>query len=130
MQVDPARVGPLSARHRLRRIDGRSREAKFLKATEAALVAQLGGQVTAAQRFIIERVATNLVRLELLDQKVGRGEELTELDGRIMHALEGAVRRGLKELGIKGPASAASKPKPGAALADHIQRRYGGNSAA
>jgi hypothetical protein len=96
-------IGPYSRPHRLRKLDGRSREARYLRRIESELIAHLGGteRVNAAQRILIERLAVDLLRLELLDGKVATGD-LTEADGRIAHALRGSVRLALRDIGLEG----------------------------
>jgi hypothetical protein len=101
MPASSAPVTPLTSRHRLRRLDGRTKEAKFLKAHKVELIQHLGGpnKVTPPQRYLIERVAADLFLLELYDEKIAAGN-MTELDGRNMHALRNSVRLALKELGL------------------------------
>ncbi|HEV2547015.1 MAG TPA: hypothetical protein VGU20_06750 [Stellaceae bacterium] len=113
-----AAAGPLSPRHRLRRLDGRTREAQFLKRTEAELLRHLGGaeKATVPQRILIRRVAADLLRLELLDVKAANGE-FTELDGRVAHALRNSVRLALREIGLE-----AAEPPP-KSLREHIAER-------
>jgi hypothetical protein len=54
---------------------------------------------------MIERVAADLLRLELLDEKIAAGS-MTDHDGRVAHALRNGVRLVLRELGIESPVSA------------------------
>ena len=80
-----ARVGPHS--RALRRgvvgdqIDGRSREGRFLRAAEAELIAQTGGEPSFGQRILIRRAARAMLRLELLDAKMAEGS-WTDHDAR------------------------------------------------
>ena len=106
MSAHTAQVGPLSARWRLRRVDGRTRLAKALRRTEAELIAHLGGpaRVSAPQRYLVERVAADLLRLEMFDEKIVAGS-MTDHDGRVAHALRNSVRLALRDLGLK-PTSA------------------------
>src|SRR5689334_14992496 len=96
--VRPANVGPFSPRRRLRRLDGRTREARFLRETEARLIAHLGGpeRATAPQRFLVERLASDLLRLEMLDQRLVDGNA-TDTDAKIAHALRNSVRLALRD---------------------------------
>jgi hypothetical protein len=82
------------------RVDGRSREGKFLRRVEAELVAQIGGEPSFAQELLIRRVARSSLQLELLDEKMMRGE-FRESDGRIQGGLQNAVRLCLRELGTQ-----------------------------
>lgn len=101
----PHEIGPLSPRHRLRRVDRRTREGRYIAETEAALVAHLGGSacVSAPQRFLIERVAADMLRLELFDEKIAAGT-MSDHDGRVMHALRNSVRLALRDLGLEAKA--------------------------
>jgi hypothetical protein len=112
--------------NRLRKLDGRTREARRLREITRELVEHCGGaeRVGAAQRFLIERTAVDLLRLELLDIKMTSG--MSEHDGRIAHALRNAVRLSLRELGMKP--MAPRQPT----LADHLAAlaaRSGGKAA-
>lgn len=117
MQARPSEVGPTSPRHRLRKLDRRTREGRFLARTEAALLdhASRGGieQVSMPKRIIAGRVAADLLRLELLDQKMLDGAA-SDHDLRIGHALRNSVRLDLKALGLESP------PKPAPTLAEEM----------
>jgi hypothetical protein len=115
MTANTDMIGPLSPTRRLRRLDGRTREARFLRETEGQLIQHLGGpeRVSPPQRFLVERVAADLLRLEIFDEKIAAGS-MTEHDGRVAHALRNSVRLVLRELGLKPTA-----PKP-PGLADII----------
>ena len=84
-------IGPSSRVHALRKLDGRTRESKFLK-TEADLLASIGGPERASlpQKILIRRIAIDLLRLELIDAEMIEGR-LTDHDGRIAHALRNSV---------------------------------------
>ena len=87
-------------------LDGRRREARRLKAITADLVAHVGGQPSAAQRYLIDRVAIDILRLELFDVEMAAGT-FSAHDGRVAHALRNSVRLALRDLGLR-PAA----PKP------------------
>jgi hypothetical protein len=78
-------------------MDGNSAEAKFVKTVEAGLVAHLGRKVSIAQHLLIRRVSRAMLQLELLDAK----QSLTDHDFRLASSLDGRVRLGLRELGLK-----------------------------
>jgi hypothetical protein len=84
------------------RIDGRSREGKFLRRVEAELVAHVGGSPSFAQSLLIRRAARSMLQLELLDAKMSSGS-WTAHDARTQGGLNNAVRLTLRELGIKPP---------------------------
>lgn len=123
--VSAHRVGPYSRPHALARLDKRTREARFLKRVRDELTAYLGGSehMTVPQRILVARVAVDLLRLELLDQKIARGEELTDHDGRIAHALRNSIRLMLRDL--EGPQQAATSGSEliAAMIADHQEDR-------
>jgi hypothetical protein len=112
---DARRLPKYSRVNTLRVLDGRSKQARRIKTIMADLVADMGGaeQVSVAQRLLIERLAVDIVRLELLDAKA-TGGSFTELDGRIAHALRNSVRPVLRDLGLK------QRPTPGPSLDDFI----------
>lgn len=115
-----SKIGAHSRPHRLQQLDGRGREARYLRRIESELAEHLGGaeRVSVAQRILIERLAVDLLRLELLDGKAAVGK-LTEHDGRIAHALRNSVRLALRDLGLKG--AAAKVPS----LDEHLAARAG-----
>ena len=106
MQTTPAEIGPTSPRHRLRKLDRRTREGRFLDRTEAALLdhASRGGAepVSMPKRILIGRVAADLLRLEMLDRKMLDGTA-SDHDLRIGHALRNSVRLALRDLGLDAP---------------------------
>jgi hypothetical protein len=107
--VDPPRkLQQLSAESRVLRrgvlgdrVDGRSREGRFLTKIERELVAQLGGQPSFTQKLLIRRLSRAMLRLELLDEKQTAGKELTAHDGRSFSALSNQVRLLARELGLR-----------------------------
>lgn len=106
------RVGPHSrilARGSLGgRIDGRSREGRFLRAFEGDLIKQLGGSPSAAQAFLIRRAARSALRLELMDEELSEKGDVSAHAGRVYGALSNALRLTLRELGLR---STTEKPK-------------------
>ncbi len=98
------RVGIYSREGALAAIDGRSREAAYLKRLKAELVAHLGGQVTAPQALAIKRLCMTALRLEQFDAKIIEGGTLTEHDARVYGALHNSFRLLLRELGVKSAA--------------------------
>jgi hypothetical protein len=99
-------------------VDGRSRWGRYLRALEAQLVEQLGGEPTPAQRLLINRAARLSLQLELMDRDaldndgaLGPGNERRYL------AWHNSLARTLKLLGLK-PGKPARQP--GAALADLV----------
>jgi hypothetical protein len=109
-------IGGTSSPRRLAKLDGRTREAKRLQAIKRELTEHVGGSPSAPQKFLIQRTAIDLLRLELLDHEMATGT-CSDYDAKIAHALRGTVRLALKELGMK-----QQKP-PGPSLAEHLARK-------
>src|SRR4051794_35392496 len=51
-------------------VDGRSKEARFLRQVETELLEQLGGEVGFAQRQLVRRAARLMLQLERLDGRM------------------------------------------------------------
>ena len=123
--VDPPRkLRALSAESRVLRrgvlgdrVDGRSREGRFLSQIERELVAQVG-KPSFTQKLLIRRLSRAMLRLELLDEKQTAGEELSAHDGRTFSALSNQVRLLARELGLKA-APAEKLPDLRDILAEH-----------
>ena len=81
------------------RVDGRSREGRFLTKIERELIAQIGAP-NFTQKLLIRRLSRAMLRLELLDEKATAGT-LTDHDGRTFSALSNQVRLLARELGLK-----------------------------
>jgi len=95
------RVGPYSKRGALAMMDGRSREALFMRARRHELTAHIGGSPTVVQAALIERCAWLSLRVALLDEKMV-ASELTDHDNRAYLARSNSLARALKLLGVKG----------------------------
>ena len=97
---------PLSAESRIirrgvlgDRVDGRSREGRFLSQIERELTRQVG-QPSFAQTLLIRRLARAALRLELIDERSLAGP-LGDHDARSFSALSNQVRLLARELGLK-----------------------------
>ena len=55
---NPSGVGPYSKPATLAKLDGRTREARLMRDTRAALTRHVGGSPSATQRMLVERAAT------------------------------------------------------------------------
>jgi hypothetical protein len=88
----------------LANLDGRTREAKLLRRVKAELTAHVGGNPSATQRALIERVAMLTLRIHAMDEKCAGGD-MTELDTRTYLAWSNTLARTVKLLGIKGEAA-------------------------
>jgi hypothetical protein len=84
----------------LAKLDGRTREARRLRQIERDLTENAGGpdRVSAPQRYLIQRTAIDILRLELLDNEMALGT-VSAHDGRVAHALRNSVRLALRDLG-------------------------------
>jgi hypothetical protein len=122
--VDPARTLPrLGPDSRVLkrgvlgdRVDGRSREGRFLLKIERELTRQLGSP-SFAQKLLIRRVSRAMLRLELIDEKKW---PLSAHDARSFSALSNAVRLGLRELGLK---EAPAEKRKAETLSDYLAAR-------
>jgi hypothetical protein len=103
-----ARVGPYSRGGPLARIDGRSREGRFLTSVRSELVQHVGGHPSATQRALIERAVWLSFRVAQLDSKMASSDSFTDHDSRTYLAWSNSLSRCLRELGLK-PAAAATR---------------------
>jgi hypothetical protein len=100
------------------KIDGRSREGRFLTQIERELTRQCGGAPTFTQRLLIRRLSRGMLRLEPLDEKMTSGE-WTDHDARTFGGLTNAVRLLSRELGLKAKATSEKLPGLSDILAEH-----------
>jgi hypothetical protein len=82
------------------KLDGRSREGRFLLKVERELIAHCGGKPSFAQRLLIRRACRAMLRLELLDEKL-TGGKWSDHDAREFGGLSNSLRLTLRELGLK-----------------------------
>ena len=122
-------IGGYSRRDGLRKIDGRTRSAKYLRQIERELTEHLGGsdRVSTPQRYLVGRVAVDLLRLRLLDAEMAAGT-VSEHDARVAHALRNSVRLALREIGF-APA-AARQPSLAEVMAEARREREARGEAA
>lgn len=95
--------------------DGRSREARYIKAVKRQLSEQVGGNPTAIQAALIDRIAWLRLRLQLAEERM-----LADPDGPVEPQylpMHGALTRALRQLGLK----AGEAPVP--SLADYIAQK-------
>ena|ERR1041384_4763715 len=100
------RICPYSRPGALAKVDGRSREGRFLKCVRADLIEHLGGSPSAIERALVERAAWLSLRVAQLDAKMA-SDGFTEHDSRSYLAWSNSLARCLRELGLKptvGPA--------------------------
>jgi hypothetical protein len=85
-------VGPDSRQHRLAKIDGRTKIAKLMRETRAALIAHVGGEPSATQRALIERVVWLRLKCSLIDAKIATDTD-NDYDSKSYLAWSNALRR-------------------------------------
>ncbi len=100
-------IGPHSRPHKLAVIDGRRAEARRMRTIRAELTAHVGGKPSATQKMMIERIATLLLRIELMDRRALKEGDMTERDTRSYLAWANAVTRMLRQIGLQGAATKA-----------------------
>ena len=98
-------IGPYSRPKTLWKLDGRRKEAAPMRRVRSELTAHCGGNPSAVQRALIERVVILSLRVEQLDAKIVAGEALTVHDSNYALAWNNALRRTLAALGVE-PAAA------------------------
>lgn len=99
-------------------IDGRTRDGKFIRRCEAELLAQIEGDPSFTQRLLVRRVAKMMFVAERLDEKLTGADNWTPHDARTFGALNTAIARALRDLGLK------NQPKAKApTLADYAAQK-------
>lgn len=101
------------------KLDRRSAESRFLRDVRTELTAHVGGNPSAAQRAIIERMAWLRLHLRIMDNRTAEGRELTERDSRTYLAWVNSLRLLTADL---GPAVPLPSDKP-ATLKDYLAQR-------
>ena len=94
---------PFSRALRRGAIDNRSREGRFLAAARHRLIQHLGGDLSAAQLVLVDRIACFL-----LDQRIASGADWGGNDRKCYLAFSNSLVRSLREIGLEG--SAAREP--------------------
>src|SRR5580704_10541316 len=100
------RLGPYSKQGAYTLLDGRSREAQFMKARRTELVAHVGGSPNPVQLQLIERAVRLSIQLELMDDRLLHGTIFTPHDHNHYLAWSSALVRTLARIGID-----AAEPK-------------------
>jgi len=91
-------------------LNGRSPEGKFLRRVEAELIAQLGHEPSFSERLLLTRAARAALRLEIFDERLAAGGEITTSEGKVYGALNTTLRMAIRELGLKGGPIAPKTP--------------------
>jgi hypothetical protein len=98
------RVGVFSRGSAIRRVDGRTVEARIVTGITAELIDQLGGErVTAAQRLLIAATATIALRLRAATERYASGDPVDQIESLDRHvaALTNSLRLNLVTLGLE-----------------------------
>jgi hypothetical protein len=96
-------------------VDGRSLMARRFREISAAMAADIGGDLTEAQRHLVARAATLICWCEEREAELARGEEF---DAAQYSAVTNTLRRLLSDLGIE------RRPRDVTpSLADYLARR-------
>lgn len=115
------RIGAYSRQGSLALIDGRCREAQFVKRHRADLARHCGGSPSTVQAALIERCCWLALRLAQLEAKMATGE-LTEHDSNHFIAWSNAYARTIARLGPTGAVSERSSIDPHLAALTPKQR--------
>ncbi len=94
------KLGPYSRPNSLAKLDGRTREAKLMRETRAALIAHVGGNPSAVQAAMIEQAVQLKLRISTMDRKFAETGQQTEHDSRTYLAWAATYARVLARLGL------------------------------
>jgi hypothetical protein len=97
-------IVPESKRGALVKVDQRTKKARLLRETRAALIGHVGGNPSVVERALIERAVWQTLRVAQYDAKVATGETLSEDEDRTHLAWVNSLSRTLARLGLKGTA--------------------------
>ena len=117
-------MGPYTRPHVLAKLDRRTRESRQLEATVAELAEHVGGEPTALQARLIDRIARLELYLAKMDERANaNGGTLSERDSRQYLAWCNSIRLAMRDLGLerRGPRTPTLK--------EHCDATYGGAAA-
>lgn len=92
-------------------VDGRSREGRFLRQAERALLDQIGGEASFTQRTLIRRAARLMLAAEALDGSLGAGEVINANQATTLGQLNGSLLDVLRELGVPQASPSSNPPQ-------------------
>ena len=113
-----AQIGPYSRPHMLAKLDQRTKEARLLATTRAALTRHVGGSPSHVERAVIERAARLTLWCEVMDRAALEDGSMSERLSRSYLAAQNALRLCLRELGLKA-APAEKLPDLHDIIAEH-----------
>jgi hypothetical protein len=97
------RIGPYSHFGAVALLDGRSREAQFIRSYEKMLLEHLGANPSAVQRALVTRASRLALYCEMFDERGIHEGGLSERDSRQYMMWSNALQRLLLQLGVKAP---------------------------
>jgi hypothetical protein len=100
------KIGPYSRPGALAQIDGRTKESGLLRHVRATLAKHVGGNPSAVQSALIERIAWLSLHVAQLDAKMVESGKYTMHDSNQYLAYSNSLARALAALGLKGATEA------------------------
>ena len=94
-------IGPYSRPKAIAKLDGRTREAKLMRETRAALLAHLGDMPSTTQRAMVEQACQLVLRLGVMDRRFAETGAMTAHDSRTYLAWANSYTRLLGRLGLE-----------------------------
>lgn len=86
--------------------DGRTKEARLVRETRAALVAHVGGEPSVVQSALVEQAVQLRLRLAAMDRRFAETSDQTEGGSKMYLAWANSYARLLRHLGIDGAKAA------------------------
>jgi hypothetical protein len=96
-------IRPNSRPKALANLDGRTKEAAFVRKVRAELVAHVGGSPSVTKRALIDAAVQIRLRLAVMDAEFAQTKTFTEHTSRQYLAWSGHYARMLKQLGMDAP---------------------------
>jgi hypothetical protein len=113
-------IGAYSRFATLWKLDGRTKEAMFMRRVREELLAHVGGKPSVTQKLLIERATILALKVAQIDLRILGGEPLTLHDNQHALAWFNSYRRCLVSLGIEA-ATADRAPS----LSEYLTGKYG-----
>lgn len=98
----PRRFGPYSRGAALAKLDGRTLEGRLARDVRADLIKHVGAAPSTTQIMLIDSIVQLQLRIAAMDRKFAESAATSEHDTRTYLAWAAALRRALRELGLKG----------------------------
>ncbi|HUA81239.1 MAG TPA: hypothetical protein VL997_12755 [Dyella sp.] len=114
----------MTARPSLKKLDGRSREARYRRDLRAELMRHVGNAPSATQEVLIDIAVDTAFEIEAMKARRGDDGTLSLHDHRAMLAYQNTLRRTMTALGIKGAAQRG--PDHAAVMAEKARQKAAG----